>query len=145
MASKTVNDGGAPSCPFCGFSDREVVVSEDSIAFAAIDLRPINRYHVLVIPKTHYELFTDLPDEVAAHVFLLAKRISAAVRDVCQPDGITHISDDDIAWGGLSLPHYKLHVIPRFKNDATRIEFDRPPEPVLHVRAEYARAIRDRL
>gem|GEM_PF-3965085 len=48
------------NCPFCDFADRDVLIHEDEFVFAVISLRPINNYHVLVIPREHYEAFTDL-------------------------------------------------------------------------------------
>ena len=136
---------GQADCPFCDFSDREVLVYEDELVFAAISLRPINRHHVMVIPRKHYESFVELPDETASHIFLIAKRISAALRRVCQVDAICHISDDDVAGTGHNLvAHYKFHIIPRFKND--KIVMDWAREDVgLQERSVFAREIKDEL
>lgn len=136
-----------PDCPFCNFSDREVLIYEDEFAFAVISLHPINKHHVMVIPKKHYESFVDLPDEVASHIFLLAKRLSGAVRRVCQADAICHISDDDVTGSGHNLvAHYKLHIIPRFKNDDIIINWDLAREEAgLQARSRFAREIKEEL
>ena len=134
-----------PNCPFCNFLDREVLIYEDELAFAVISLRPINRHHVMVIPRKHYESFVELPDDIASHIFLLAKRISGAVRRVCQADAICHISDDDVTGIGHNLvAHYKFHIIPRFKND--KIIMDWAREDVgLQERSRFAREINEGL
>lgn len=105
-------------CSFCDFKDKSVMVHDDNVCFAIVGENPINRYHVLVIPKDHYESFIDLPDKVASHIFLVAKKLSKAVREACAPDAVTHLSDDDVSKGGYNMvPHYKFHIIPRFKKD----------------------------
>ena len=133
------------NCPFCNFSDREVLFYEDEIAFAIISLRPINKHHVLIIPRKHYESFIEMPDETASRIFLLAKRISAAVRRVCNADAITHISDDDVTGIGQNLvAHYKLHIIPQFKDDKVVINWERE-QIGLEARSMCAKEIREDL
>ena len=111
-------------CVFCNFKDMEVLLYEDSLCYAVISKNPINKHHVLVIPKKHYQYFIELPDELASHIFLVAKKISKAIRKACNPDGITHIFDDDTSKGGYNLvAHYKFHIIPRFKKDMHVIDW----------------------
>ena len=110
----------------CNFKDKGVVVYEDKECFAAVSLNPINKYHVMVIPKKHCENFVDLPDDLSSRLFLITKKLSLAVRKACNPEAIHHFSDDDIQKKGFNLvPHYKLHIIPRFKDDKVKIEWDR--------------------
>lgn len=114
------------NCVFCNFKDSNVVVYENDKCFAAISLDPINKYHVMVVPKKHYENFVDLPDNLASHLFLIAKKLSLAVRKACNPIAIHHISDDDVQKKGYNLvSHYKLHIIPRFEGDKVKMEWDR--------------------
>ncbi len=111
-----------------------------------VSRRPINRFHLLVIPKEHYEHFTDLPDTLAAHLFLQAKRLSAALRAVAAPDAISHLSDDDLTGCGFNLVrHYKFHLIPRYKGDRVKINWNREPDPGDRVRATYAALVRQAL
>jgi histidine triad (HIT) family protein len=134
-------------CIFCNFKDKEVVLYDDSLCYAIISKNPINKYHVLVIPKEHYENFIELPDETASHIFLIAKKISKAVRESCDYDAISHLSDDDISKSGLNLAaHYKFHIIPRFKKDMHMI--DRGPlraEETDEARSWYAKEIKKHL
>ena len=100
--------------------------------------RPINKYHVLVIPRLHFESFVDLPDATASHLFLMAKRLSVAVRQVCRADAISHLSDDDVTGTGFNIiSHYKFHIIPRYKDDRVEINWNREPDPGVKVRSEY--------
>jgi len=130
-------------CAFCNFKDPQVVVFEDYLSYAIITRQPINPYHTLVIPRDHFVDFTDLPDDLATHIFFTVKNISKAIRNVCNPDAITHISDDDIHRKGYNLmEHYKFHIIPRFDNDKVRIDWGNPEDPGLETREGYARKIR---
>ena len=130
-------------CVFCNFKDKEVIVYDDDLCFAAISQNPINKYHIMVIPKTHYENFIDLPDNLAAHLFLVTKKLSAALRKACNPIAIHHISDDDILKNGYNLvAHYKIHVIPRFENDGIKIEWNRQ-DLDLKARVQIATEIRN--
>ena len=130
-------------CAFCDFKDLGVVVYEDCLIYAIVTLRPINPYHTLVISRDHFVDFTDLPDDLAAHIFVTAKNISQAIRNICNPGAITHISDDDIHRKGYNLmEHYKFHIIPRFDNDKVRIDWGNPGDPGLKTRVGYARKIR---
>jgi len=134
-------------CVFCEYEDGGTIVYEDSECFAVISSEPINKYHVLVIPREHYEDFIELPDALASHIFLVAKEVSSAVRQVCNPDAITHISDDDISQSGTNLvKHYKFHIIPRFKKDIDALNWELlRTEANKETRAQYAEEIKERL
>ena len=113
-------------CVFCNFQDKGVIVYEDEKCFCAVSLNPINKYHLMVIPKEHLENFVDLPDELISHLFIVAKKISLALRKTCKPLAIHHISDDEIGGKGYNLiSHYKIHIIPRFENDKVIMEWNR--------------------
>ncbi len=134
------------SCPLCDFDDRNVIIADDDYVFSIISENPINPYHVLVMPKEHYESFSQLPDFLASHLFLLAKRLSAAVRRASQANAITLISDDGVSWGGFDLvPHFKLHIIPRFKGDGTPIVWHRQSNLASFARSQFADAVRSAL
>ena len=139
----TSGESVTQDCPFCNFEDLEAVFYEDAICFAIISRRPINSFHTLVVPREHFIDFTDLPDEIAAHIFLVSKRISEALRKACNPDAVTHISDDDIYRKGYNLAeHYKFHIIPRFDDDNVRIDWGRTEDPGSAARVGYAKQIK---
>lgn len=131
------------TCVFCNFKDRAVVIHSDSFCYSIISKQPINKYHILIIPKKHYEDFIELPDELASHIFLVAKKLSLAVRKACKPDAVSYLSDDDISKKGYNLvKHYKFHIIPRFKNDKVKIEWNRDPDPGIKIRSKFTKEIK---
>ncbi len=129
--------------PFCHWAPHTPFVHQDQLAVALIDRRPIHRYHVLVVPREHDQNFVDLPDELVAHLSWLTKRLSQAVREVCSPDAISHLSDDDLTGLGFNLVgHYEIHIIPRFRGDRVCIDWGREAEPSPGLRLGWAAEVR---
>ena len=127
------------NCQFCDFKDKAVIIYKDNLCYAIVSKTPINKHHVLVIPKKHYEDFIDLSDKLASHIFLIAKKLSFAIRKACKPDALSHLSDDDTSRSGYNLvKHYKFHIIPRFKNDKIKINWNRERDPGIKARAKFA-------
>ncbi len=60
-------------CPFCNWAPDTPFVYEEQLAVALIDRRPINRYHILVVPRMHYQAFVEMPDELVSHLYRLTK------------------------------------------------------------------------
>lgn len=48
-------------CLFCGLDEPAVTVYRDATAQAFISLAPVNRYHVIVAPRAHFEHLAELP------------------------------------------------------------------------------------
>jgi diadenosine tetraphosphate (Ap4A) HIT family hydrolase len=134
------------ACHFCGFDEPEVTVYADAVVQALISLAPINRYHVLVVPRRHYERLAEVPLDVLAAALRTAQRVSAAIAATARPDAITLWSDDDLTGAGFNLvPHWKLHLIPRYRGDRVVIDWRRDPDPGVAVRAQHGRELREAL
>jgi histidine triad (HIT) family protein len=130
-------------CPFCALDDPEVTVYSDALVQALVSRAPINRYHVIIVPRVHAERLSDLAPDVAAAAIHVAQLIGRAVSIVAAPDGITYITEDDLTGQGYNLvAHWKLHVIARYRDDNVRIEWNRADDPGTSVRAEIASSIR---
>lgn len=130
-------------CPFCRFQDERALIYQDSLSLAVVSREPINPFHVLVFPREHYVLFTELPDSVAGHLFQVAKRLSKVVASLSEADWVTHLSDDDLKGSGVNLvAHYKLHIIPRYRNDAVVMEWNRREDPDHARQYGYAERLR---
>ncbi len=134
------------SCAFCVLDDPAVTVYSDGILQALVSRAPINRYHVIIVPRDHVERLPDLSPEMAAAVVSAAQRVSRAIVAAAAPDGITYMTEDDLTGQGYNLvAHWKLHIIPRFRNEAVRIDWARTPDPGSGERAQIADDIRRHL
>ena len=82
----------------------KVAETEDCIAF--LDILPLARGHVLVVPKKEIDYYFDLDDELFQKVNTLARRVSHAIKKVvpCERIGVSVI--------GLEVPHAHVHLVP---------------------------------
>jgi histidine triad (HIT) family protein len=107
------------TCLFCRIAAGEIPsekVLEDERAFAFLDIRPLSRGHVLVVPKRHAERFADMAPEDAAAVTRLAQRITRRQGEALGAAGVTLAVNDGRA-AGQEVLHVHLHLIPRHEKD----------------------------
>ena len=76
------------------------------ICVAMVDIRPLNRGHVLVIPIAEVDRWTDLPPDTAAHCTRVAHAVGRAQMQSFAPDRI------GLMIAGFEVPHTHLHVVP---------------------------------
>ena len=81
-------------------------IVEDDEFFAFLDIFPLVRGHVLVVPKIEVDKFFDLPDALLSKMLLFAKPIARAIEKSfdCNRCGMSVI--------GLEVPHAHLHMVP---------------------------------
>lgn len=133
-------------CPFCGFNEEPATVYADAYVQAFVSFQPINGWHVLVVPRDHFEKFADIPVPVLVAIAMAAQAVARAMQAAARPDGITIITEDDFAQVGYNLvPHWKLHVIARYKGDAVKLEWGRTPDSGPTTRAGAAAILRKHL
>lgn len=135
-------------CIFCKIISGEYESSkiyEDDLLLAFMDIFPVNKGHVLIIPKEHIELVADLNEETAGKIYVLAIKVNSALRESeLKPEGVNYFLADGIA-AGQEVFHTHLHVIPRFKNDGFGLKFPEgyrknlPPRDELNKIAEKIR------
>jgi len=106
-------------CVFCRIvegSERAVKVYEDDLCVAIMDIAPVNRGHLLVIPKRHYETIFEMPLKEASHVFGVACLMAKAVKNAVGAEGINILQNNGrAAW--QHILHVHIHVIPRWTQD----------------------------
>jgi histidine triad (HIT) family protein len=107
------------NCVFCqivhGAASAEVLFQNKN-AIAILDINPIHFGHALVIPKTHCETFTDLPESDYLDMMKAMKVVSQAIVQSFQPAGFNIFSNNGTA-AGQSVLHCHFHITPRYEND----------------------------
>ncbi len=101
-------------CIFCKITEGKipsVKIWEDSDFFAFLDINPVNYGHTLLIPKKHYERMEDTPEDILKKIFVKAKVLMEKVKNGTKADYIT------LSIVGLDVPHFHIHLIPRYFND----------------------------
>jgi histidine triad (HIT) family protein len=119
------------------------VVHDDGVVVAFMDLYPVTPGHTLVVPKAHSLGLRDLPDDIGARMWAVARRVAQALdRSPLRSDGVNlFLADGEAA--GQDVFHTHLHVIPRYAGDGfvvhgTRREID-PTRTELDDHAELIR------
>lgn len=87
-------------------------IAENDNFIAFLDVFPLKKGHVLVVPKKEVDYIFDLDDENYSGLMLFAKDIASAIKKAipCNRIGVTVI--------GLEVPHAHIHLIPIYtEND----------------------------
>lgn len=106
-------------CIFCKIVEGEIPslkVYEDNNCIAFLDINPCSPGHTIVIPRRHYPLLTDMPDDLVKDIFAAVSLISRAVQSVTNAQGLTVGTNVGKA-AGQEVPHVHIHIIPRFEGD----------------------------
>ena len=94
---------------FTKIINREIpayIVAETDQAIAFLDVFPLRKGHLLVVPKKEVDKFYDLPEEDYIAVMKLAKKIALVMEKAfdCKRIGQAII--------GLEVPHTHIHLVP---------------------------------
>lgn len=78
--------------------------SDEFLAF--LDIMPLRKGHVLVIPKKEIDYIFDMEDDLLGRMMIFAKEVAGKIKKVipCKRIGVTVI--------GLEVPHAHIHLIP---------------------------------
>lgn len=109
----------AADCVFCKIRDGQLPsmrVYEDDRTLAIMDINPLTSGHCLVITKTHAPTLWDANVEDLQAAMAAARKVAIALRAAVKLDGLNMLQANGAA-AFQSVPHYHLHLIPRWHND----------------------------
>ena len=106
---------------FTKIINREIpahIVAEDDDFLAFLDISPLTKGHVLVIPKVEVDYLFDLDDYVLAGINVFCKKVAKGIKEAipCLRVGVAVV--------GLEVPHAHIHLIPL--NSMGDINFSNP-------------------
>lgn len=113
------------NCIFCKIIAGEIpsyTLYEDERFKVILDVGPATRGHALILPKDHYANLYELPEETAAEVIKLAKKMMAQMTDKLKCDGFNIVQNNGEA-AGQTVNHFHMHLIPRYKNDGEILKY----------------------
>jgi histidine triad (HIT) family protein len=92
-------------------SERARVAYEDRVCRVMVSRYRVERGHMLVVSKAHYDSFLDVPDPLIGKMFKVAKRFGkvASRRFGCR--GMDIGVNVGIA---SSIHHFHIHIMPRY-------------------------------
>ncbi len=112
----------------------KVAESNDYLAF--LDISPLAKGHVLVIPKQETDYLFDIQDDEYMGLWVFAKIVAQGIKNVypCEKVGVAVV--------GLEVAHAHIHLIPI--NGVGDLDFNRPKLQLSQEElAESAEAIRN--
>lgn len=107
------------NCIFCKIAAKELeaeVLFENEGVVSFLDINPVNFGHALVIPKSHYDNFLEVPPGELDGIIKTVQSVSSAIKASLNPDGINLVANNGRA-AGQSIFHFHFHIIPRFYDD----------------------------
>ena len=87
-----------------------------------LDLGPATKGHALVMPKEHFGNLYELPDDWCQKAFSLAKKMAGQMTEKLHCDGFNLVQNNG-ATAGQTVPHFHIHLIPRYENDGQTINW----------------------
>jgi histidine triad (HIT) family protein len=104
-------------------------IKEDDQFIAFLDVFPLVKGHVLVVPKVEVDKIFDLPENYLTSIMLFAKPIAAAIENSfnCKRCGVSII--------GLEVPHAHMHLVPI--NTADDLNFTKQKLTIDKIEMEY--------
>jgi histidine triad (HIT) family protein len=110
----------ASDCLFCaivaGVTVGAVVLEdEDFVGF--LDVRPVFKGHVLLVPRAHVVTLPDLPAALRDGFLAHAQRLATAMVEGLGAQGSFVAMNNTVS---QSVAHLHLHVVPRTKGDGLR-------------------------
>ena len=94
----------------------KILENENFLAF--LDIFPLAKGHVLVIPKKEMDYLFDISSDEYGELWKFARQVAKAMDKVidCKRIGVAVI--------GLEVPHAHIHLVPL--NNVSDINFERP-------------------
>lgn len=130
MSPEELKEFQKKQCIFCHIVSGRVQakkVFEDDKVMAILDINPANPGHILLLPKEHYSIMPQLPEDVLTHIFMVAKSLSNTALRALEATG-TNIIVANGAAAGQKAQHFMVHIIPRKEND--NLSFDIPQQKI---------------
>ena len=91
--------------------------AEDEQFYAFLDINPVARGHVLVIPRREVDYIFDMEDDELAAFQVFAKRVATALKAAFPCRKVAQVVL------GLEVPHAHIHLIPM--NTEADVDFRR--------------------
>ena len=105
------------NCIFCKIIKGEIpsyTVYETEDVKVFMDINPMSKGHLLVIPKEHYNNILDIDNVILRKIDDSIREIYPKLKDKLGAEGLTRIQNNEL---GQEVKHYHMHLVPRYKDD----------------------------
>lgn len=113
------------SCIVCQIIGNKIPskkVYEDEFVMAVLDVNGSNPGHCFVMPKAHYPIIEQVPDNEIGRLFQVSNKISSAIFESLGAQGTNIFVANGIP-AGQTVAHFTINVIPRKENDGINLQW----------------------
>ena len=106
-------------CVFCKIVAGEIpaqVIYKNEFILAFLDTGPLADGHLLVIPREHFALMTDLSSDQVGRLTGILPKLGRALLNVAGAEGFNVLLNQGPSAGQV-VPHLHFHLIPRRSED----------------------------
>lgn len=130
MSPEELREFQKKQCVFCQIIGGKIPAKEvysDEHSYAALDINPAAPGHILLLPKEHYSIMPQVPEQVLQHLFIAAKKLSNSLLRALGAEG-TNILVANGQAAGQKAQHFMIHIIPRKQKD--KVVFNLPQRQI---------------
>jgi histidine triad (HIT) family protein len=125
MPSADLQSAGCVFCAIVRGDAPATFLHQDDLVVAFMDIRPVQAGHLLVVPRLHAKLLTELDDVLLARIWSVATDLNRAMRASALPVEAVSVYLADGEAAGQEVAHVHIHLIPRRDHDGFGFRF--PP------------------
>jgi len=110
-------------CIFCKIVAGEIPcfkVYEDDRALAFMDISPLSKGHLLVVPKKHCANILEMDPDLYGYLCSLVAKLARAVNAALAPDGM-NVQQLNGKAANQVVMHVHVHLVPRWHGDGITI------------------------
>ncbi len=122
-------------CIFCKIINNEIPskkVYENDDVLAFLDVNPLAKGHVLVVPKNHYVDLTDIPSDELIKIMDAIKYLYPKMEEILGCTGFHFVKN----YGSCQeVKHAHFHIIPKYQSEKPLI--NNYPSEQIDIEATY--------
>lgn len=110
-------------CIFCKIVAGAIPCSkvyEDDDCLAFMDIMPLSKGHLLVIPKEHFGNILEIEPELYGRLHAVIGKLARATQTALKPDGL-NVQQLNGKAANQVVPHLHIHLVPRWEGDGITI------------------------
>ena len=112
-------------CVFCKIVNKEIpayIVYEDEYSIAFLDINPLNKGHILFIPKKHYERLSLMDLEYSKNFYESFQKFLKLFEEKLSKDYNIIVNNGKKA--GQAVFHAHIHLVPQYEDEGYKKIFN---------------------
>ena len=113
------------NCIVCQIIENKIPskkIYEDELVMAVLDVNGSNPGHCFILPKAHYPIIEQVPNNEVGRLFQVSNKISSAIFETLGAQGTNIFAANGIP-AGQTVAHFTINVIPRKDNDGINLQW----------------------